>query len=83
MTDRSFVLRWAHLGLRGDARGREIVETNRAALQAHVAEIQAEQEQRNAALRRIDRSHIPPLRIADRYTAGRHRALRRANPTVD
>jgi hypothetical protein len=36
-------------------------------LQAHIAEIQAEQEEHNAALHQIDHSHIPPLRIAERY----------------
>ena len=30
----------------------------------------AEQEARNAGPRGIDYSHIPPLRIADRYAAG-------------
>ena len=37
------------------------------------AEIQAAQEKRNAALHKIDHSHMPPLRIADRYAAGRPR----------
>lgn len=32
---------------------------------------EAEQEARNAALRRIDYSHIPPLRVAERYAHGR------------
>ena len=31
----------------------------------------------NAALHKIDHSHIPPLRIAARYAAGRPRATRR------
>jgi hypothetical protein len=39
----------------------------------HVEEIWAEQEAKNAELHRIDHSHIPPLRIADRYAAGRPR----------
>lgn len=77
MTDHGFVLKWAHLGLRGDARAQEIIEANRAGLRTHIAEIQAEQEQRNAALRRIDHSHIPPLRITARYAAGRPTARRR------
>ncbi len=71
MTDRNFVLKWAHLGLGRNPRWRRIIEENRAALGAHIAEIQAEQEQRNTALHERDRSHIPPLRIADR--AGRKR----------
>lgn len=33
----------------------------------------AEQEARNAALRAIDFSHIPPLRLADRYAGGQPR----------
>src|ERR1700752_800410 len=41
------------------------------AAKKRLAEIWAEQEQKNAALHRIDYSHIPPLRIADRYVAGR------------
>lgn len=32
---------------------------------------EAEQEARNAELRNIDYSHIPPLRVADRYADGR------------
>jgi hypothetical protein len=36
----------------------------------YVGEIQAEQEQKNAALHQIDYSHIPLLRIADRYAVG-------------
>jgi hypothetical protein len=42
----------------------------------HVVEIWAEQGQRNAALHQIDHSHIPPLKIADGYEAGRLRGLR-------
>jgi hypothetical protein len=45
-------------------------ESQRRELQAHIAEIQAEQEERNAALHKIDHSRIPPLRVADRYTHG-------------
>lgn len=71
MTDRSSILKWAHFGANRSPRAREVIEANRAALHAHITEIQAEQEQRNAALRRIDHGHIPPLRIADRYRAGR------------
>lgn len=71
MTDGSPILKWAHLGPNRSPRAREVIEENRAALQAHIAEIQAEQEQRNAALRRIDHSHIPLLRIAERYARGR------------
>lgn len=36
-------------------------------------DIWAEQEARNAAIRAMDFSHIPPLRLADRYAGGRPR----------
>jgi hypothetical protein len=71
MTDRHFVLKWAHMGLGKNPRYRRIIDEERRVLDAHIAEIQAEQEQRNAALCRIDHSHIAPLRIAARYAAGR------------
>ena len=83
MTDRSFVLRWAHLGLGRNPRYREIIEEQRRLGTEHIAEIQAEQEQRNAALRRIDHSHIPPLRIAARYAAGKPRDSRYLRPHRD
>jgi hypothetical protein len=56
-------------------------EAQRRELRAHIAEIQAEQEKRNAALHKIDHSPIPPLRIADRFAGGisrtrRHRGIR-------
>ena len=47
-----------------------IMDEQRRAHEAHIAEIQAEQEERNAALHKIDHSHIPPLRIAERYGGG-------------
>jgi hypothetical protein len=68
MVDRNFVLRWAHMGL--GRRYAAIMGEQRRAHKAHIAEIQAEQEERNAALHKIDRSHIPPLRVADRYARG-------------
>jgi hypothetical protein len=71
MVDRSFVLKWAHLGLGRHPRYRHIIEEARRDLEAHIAEIQAEQEKRNAALHEIDYSHIPLLRVADRYGARR------------
>jgi hypothetical protein len=43
----------------------------------HVVEIWAEQKAKNAESPEIDRSHIPPLRIAARYAGGRPRARRR------
>ena len=46
----------------------------------HVVEIWAEQEERNAALRRIDSSQIPQLRVAAQYSAGRLRDLRYLRP---
>ena len=33
--------------------------------------IEAEQARRNAELRAMDHSHIPPLQVADRYADGR------------
>ncbi|OBI45646.1 hypothetical protein A5707_01720 [Mycobacterium kyorinense] len=41
--------------------------------QRYMQKIWAEQEARNAELRSRDYSHIPPLRVADRYAAGRTR----------
>jgi hypothetical protein len=42
-------------------------------LQTHIDEIQAQQDERTAALRKIDHRHIPPLRVTQRYAAGRPR----------
>lgn len=39
--------------------------------------IWAEQEARNAAIRAMNFSHVPPLRLADRYAAGRRRRTTR------
>ena len=39
----------------------------------YIEEIWAEQEQKNAALRTRVPMNVPPLRIADRYAAGRPR----------
>lgn len=47
----------------------------RASPSAHVVEIWAEQERKNAELHQVDHSHIPLLRIAERYAAGRPRDL--------
>jgi hypothetical protein len=47
-----------------------IIDEQRRAHEAHIAEIQAEQDERDAALHRTDHSHIPPLRIAERYAGG-------------
>jgi hypothetical protein len=44
---------------------------------AHVVEIWAEQERKNAELPEIDDSHIPSLRVDAGYVAGRSRAPRR------
>jgi hypothetical protein len=48
----------------------------RTTLAAHVVEIWAEQERKNAELHQVDHSHIPLLRIGDRHAAGRPRASR-------
>jgi hypothetical protein len=71
MVDRGFVLKWAHMGLGRNPRYRHIIDEERRLGAEHIAEIQAEQQQRNAALRKVDHSHIPLLRIAERYRAGR------------
>jgi hypothetical protein len=71
MVDRNFVLRWAHMGL--GSRYPAIMDEQRRAHKAHIAEIQAEQEECNAALHKIDYSHIPPLRLAGRYARGRRK----------
>jgi hypothetical protein len=42
-------------------------------LAEYTEEIWAEQEQKNAALRRRVPTNVPPLRIADRFAAGRPR----------
>ena len=70
MADHNFVLKWAHLGLGKNPRHRRIIEEERRAHEAHVAEIQAEQEQKNIALRKISYSHIPVLRVAACYAGG-------------
>ena len=66
MTDRNFVLRWAHLGLGRNPRHRQIIEEERRAFEAHVAEIQAEQEQKNAALA-ARKTSSARLGVAPRY----------------
>lgn len=56
MTDCDFVLKWAHLG-RGrprPLRHREIIEAERRAFEAHVAEIQAEQQGLDGSRNRPD-----------------------------
>jgi hypothetical protein len=71
MTDRNFVLKWAHLG-RGRPRPpehRKIIEEERRAFEAHVDEIYAEQEQKNADL--AARTTNPTrLGVAPRYANG-------------
>lgn len=74
MTDRNFVLRWAHLGLGRNPRHREIIEEQRRAFEAHVAEIQAEQEQKNAAL--TARATNPTRLAVARYARGIAHRLR-------
>ena len=70
MADRSFLLKWAHLtrGRRiSDPRIREIIEAERRAFDAHVAEIQAEQEQKNIALAARVATFTTRLTVAPRY----------------
>ena len=70
MVDRSFVLRWAHLGLGRNPRYRHIIEEQRRLAEEYIKEIQTEQEAKNAELHEIDDSHITPLRVAARYAVG-------------
>jgi hypothetical protein len=76
MVDRRLVLKWAHLGLGRDPRYREIIDDQRRARAEHIAEIQAKQETLNISLHEMDHSHIPLLRVAERYAAGKPRDLR-------
>jgi hypothetical protein len=70
---RDIEIRFAHLGWRRTAPRR----ANHAALQAQIAEIQAEQEAKNVELHKVDLGHIPLLRVAERYAAGRPMTPRR------
>jgi hypothetical protein len=72
MTDRNFVLRWAHLGLGRNPRHREIIEEQRRSFEANVADIQAEQEQKSAELaaRKASSSRNMRLAVAPRYAKG-------------
>ena len=78
MTDRNFVLRWAHLGLGRNPQHREISEEQRRAFEAHVADIQAEQGQKSAELAARKASSINSMRLAvsPRYAKGIARPLR-------
>jgi len=64
------LLRWAHLGLARNPRYRDVIEKQHRIAEAHISEIQAEQEALDATRHWPDG---PPLRIADRYAAGRPR----------
>ena len=71
MVDRNFVLKWAHLG-RGRPRPpehRKIIEEQRRAFEAHVDEIYAEQEQKNAVLA-ARKTSSARLGVAPRYAKG-------------
>jgi len=69
---RRMILKFGHLS-KGQlsARDREIVEDNQRALQRGVERIWAEQEARNAKLRKVDYSGIPPLCVAVQYADGK------------
>ena len=75
MADRNFVLKWAHLGLKKSGPHRQIIEDERTAHREHIAEIQAEHEQKNAEMHKVDNSHIPPLRVAAQYEEGRRHGI--------
>ena len=74
MTDRNVVLKWAHLG-RGrprPLRHRELLEEEKRIFDAHVGEIQAEQEQKNARLaeRKARSGGRRLVVVAPRYAKG-------------
>jgi hypothetical protein len=69
MTDRNFVLKWRHLGLGRNPRYREIIESEQREFEAHVAEIQVEQERNNAALA-ARKTSSARLGVAPRYARG-------------
>jgi hypothetical protein len=71
MIDRRLVLKWAHLGRIRNPRYREIIDDQRRARAEHIAGIQAKQEKHNISLHKMDHSHIPLRRVAERYAAGR------------
>lgn len=50
---------------------RKLTDEELAAERPHLRKLWAEQEAKNAALRAVDHSHIPPLRIAERYADGK------------
>ena len=74
MTDRNFVLRWAHLGLGRNPQHREISEEQRRAFEAHVADIQAEQGQKSAEL--AARKRVPSTACGLRFPLVTPRASR-------
>ena len=80
MTDRNFVLKRAHRGLGRNPRHREVIGEEKRAFEAHVAEIEAEQEEKNAALaaRKTNPTH---LAVAPRYAAERRRRSKVARAT--
>ena len=76
--DRDYVLRWAHLGLGRNPRHREIIEEQRRSFEANVADIQAEQEEKNAELaaRKARSGNSMRLAVAPRYAKGIAHRLR-------
>ena len=71
VVDRNFVLRWAHLGLGRNPRHRKVIESERRDFEAHVAQIQAEQEQKNAALAARVATFRTRLTLAPPYANGK------------
>jgi hypothetical protein len=69
MVDRDFVLKWAHLNRNPNPRDRQIIEEQRRVNEALIAEWQAEQERKNAALAARPVSHTR-LTVAPRYAQG-------------
>jgi len=71
MTNRDFVLKWAHLGRGRNPRHRHILHEERCLAKEHVEEIWAAQECKNAEL--PDLNGQPTLQVAERYATGRPR----------
>lgn len=57
----------------GAPAGRKLTDEELVVEYPYLRKWWAEQEAKNAALRAIDHSHIPPLRLADRYAGGKRR----------
>ena len=77
MTDRNFVLRWAHLGLGRNPRHRQIIEEQRLSRQMSPT-ARPSRKQKNAALaaRKASSGNSMRLAVATRYAKGIAHRLR-------